>query len=493
MKLNNNSLINTIDDNLTCDYLIVGSGAGGSVAANELVNNNKDCILIEEGNYYSIDHFKGSMRKAMVSAWRNAGFTPIVGKPSFGYGEGMCLGGSTYVNGALLWRTPEIILNKWEKSGIIEGYNFQNLNKHYEKIEKKLNVVPENTDDGMNIDSKIIHELAKKKGIKSVYAPRAIKNCKRENNCATGCSSGAKQSVLQGYLVEASYKSLRVITNTKAIKINYKSNKAVSLVAWHKTKKKKFQIKFKTIILACGPIQTPMLLKRSFGNKIYKNKMQVHLNFRITTMFKKEINAHKGTIATNHIHEFLKEGSIFMSSNFSLTSLYTSNLKIDNKELNKISDKINQTTTFVLQTKPESVVNIKNFFGKPFLSFNLSSKDFNEIKEKLRFFCNFLFDAGADNLILPFKNNYYAKNISESNSLIDNLKINNLEMLSVHGMGSCPISVNKNSFFNNNGQSNLIDNLYGVDASILPSNIGSNPQETIMAFAHEILDRMKLN
>ena len=36
-------------DNLTCDYIVVGSGAGGSVAAYELSKQKKDVILIEEG------------------------------------------------------------------------------------------------------------------------------------------------------------------------------------------------------------------------------------------------------------------------------------------------------------------------------------------------------------------------------------------------------------------------------------------------------------
>lgn len=75
-------------------------------------------------------------------------------------------------------------------------------------------------------------------------------------------------------------------------------------------------------------------------------------------------------------------------------------------------------------------------------------------------------------------------------SYIDYIKVSDLQMVSVHGMSSCQISKDKSSFFNNNGQSNIIKNLYCVDASVLPSNIGESPQGTIMAFSHEIISRL---
>ena len=63
-------------------------------------------------------------------------------------------------------------------------------------------------------------------------------------------------------------------------------------------------------------------------------------------------------------------------------------------------------------------------------------------------------------------------------------------MISVHGMGSLPISKSNENFFDNDAKSRLFNNLYCVDASILPTNIGESPQGTIMAFAHEVMSRI---
>ena len=132
---------------INCDYLVVGSGAGGSVAAYELAKKNKDVILVEEGDHYSIDYFKGSVSNSFSKVWRNAGVTPIIGNPFFGFGEGKCLGGSTYINGGLLWRTPDYILNEWQAKLKTTIYNKNNMSPIFDKIEKNLSVKVEQEED----------------------------------------------------------------------------------------------------------------------------------------------------------------------------------------------------------------------------------------------------------------------------------------------------------------------------------------------------------
>ena len=41
-----------LEDQLQCEYLIIGSGAGGSTASKYLIEKGKDVILIEEGEHF---------------------------------------------------------------------------------------------------------------------------------------------------------------------------------------------------------------------------------------------------------------------------------------------------------------------------------------------------------------------------------------------------------------------------------------------------------
>ena len=143
-----------ICDRYRCEYLVIGSGAGGSVAAMELAEAGKDIIVIEEGFHYKTADFTNNISNMTQNTWRNMGIAPFWGKPPIGFAEGKCVGGGTVINGGLLWRTPQRILDIWANEYGVSGYTNDDLKLHFEKIEKILNVSYHKIDD-KNIDSDI--------------------------------------------------------------------------------------------------------------------------------------------------------------------------------------------------------------------------------------------------------------------------------------------------------------------------------------------------
>ena len=64
--------------------------------------------------------------------YKNNGATPLIsnnGGPIIGYGQGSCVGGSTYVNAGYFSNTPEWIFDNWfkENKTILEYDHFKNL------------------------------------------------------------------------------------------------------------------------------------------------------------------------------------------------------------------------------------------------------------------------------------------------------------------------------------------------------------------------------
>ena len=123
MTQNNNNLIdaNNINKVSKLDYkiVIIGSGAGGSVTAKILSEKGHEVLIVEEGQNFT-DHKKVGLSKNL-DKWRNYGATPIFSNESIiSYAEGKCVGGSTEINGALMWRTPDDVLDKWSKDFEIE-------------------------------------------------------------------------------------------------------------------------------------------------------------------------------------------------------------------------------------------------------------------------------------------------------------------------------------------------------------------------------------
>ena len=98
---------------IKCDYLVIGSGAGGSTVADYLVEAGLSVLMIEEGNDFQFDNIPTSAADSMTGMWRGGGLTPAFGSPSVTYAEARCLGGGTEINSGILQRVPLAILSKW--------------------------------------------------------------------------------------------------------------------------------------------------------------------------------------------------------------------------------------------------------------------------------------------------------------------------------------------------------------------------------------------
>ena len=65
------------------DYTIIGSGAGGSAIALQLLKQGKSVEIFEEGNFYNSDFFKKKKTDLLFDVWRNNGFIPITNSDFF--------------------------------------------------------------------------------------------------------------------------------------------------------------------------------------------------------------------------------------------------------------------------------------------------------------------------------------------------------------------------------------------------------------------------
>ena len=100
------------DVSTSADAVVVGSGAGGATAAYLLSEAGFEVVVLEEGGCYTSNVFNGGISEMIGILYRDAGLMPIFGKPIIAFAEGCCVGGSTVINDALCWRTPESVLNR---------------------------------------------------------------------------------------------------------------------------------------------------------------------------------------------------------------------------------------------------------------------------------------------------------------------------------------------------------------------------------------------
>src|SRR6202022_3658443 len=85
------------DTTLTCDAVVVGSGAGGGVVAGELAAAGKAVIVLEEGGYYNEADFDQLELSMMRKLYFQGGFAAS-SDAAIALVAGGCLGGGTLVN-----------------------------------------------------------------------------------------------------------------------------------------------------------------------------------------------------------------------------------------------------------------------------------------------------------------------------------------------------------------------------------------------------------
>ncbi|HEX3346061.1 MAG TPA: GMC family oxidoreductase N-terminal domain-containing protein, partial [Polyangiaceae bacterium] len=123
------------------DYVVVGSGAAGAVAAHTLAKAGFSVAMVEEGPWIRTRDFGESVYDAFRHMYRDAGTQVCEGRSYIPVIQGRCVGGSTVMNSAIAHRTPDDVLAEWhDRFGLREHITGEALAPHFDALERELNV-----------------------------------------------------------------------------------------------------------------------------------------------------------------------------------------------------------------------------------------------------------------------------------------------------------------------------------------------------------------
>ncbi|MDB9746534.1 GMC family oxidoreductase N-terminal domain-containing protein [Candidatus Pelagibacter sp.] len=467
-------------EDIDIENIIIGSGAGGSTTAYELLKQQKKCIILEEGpNVNNLD--LSNIGRNIVKLYKNNGATPLIsnnGGPMIGYGQGSCVGGSTYVNAGYFSNTPEWIFNNWVKNNktILE---FSHYKKLIEEIKSEIEVNIEQL-TSLDNDSKILYEKSKKQNWK-------IEKCERYSS---GIVGKEKQNMNTTYLKKISENGIDIFHDAKVLKIFSEKKEAKSLIVKNNLNSKTYKFNFKNLFICCGPINTPFLLQNNNLIKNSHNNFEFHINFKVIVKFKKPINFNNSSkynpdlpISIYFMREFEKEGVLLSAANSELPYILATASHFSEEIKKDIIQNHDHYAMYIYQIKSNSLGNIKSFFNNPYVSYSFDNRDLLEVKRAIERTSKLFFEADVDSILYPIENSGIVKNQKEALILSENFKKKKLHLVSVHGMSSMKYLPNSDCATNYYGKLNNYKNIFINDASIIPGNTGESPQATIMAFA----------
>lgn len=243
-------------DTLDCDVCVVGSGAGGAVAAFEAASAGRDVIVLERGPAWTETDLVP--REAEGSArffWdRGLAASEDLGVVLF---AGRALGGGTVVNWMTSLRLPDDVRTEWEALGA-DGMG-KELDDHYAAVEARSDV---NTGESIqNAQNSALARGLDALGVNWSVIPRNARGCGDCGHCGYGCRAGAKRSTARTFLTDAVALGARVITDCDARTITSASGAVTGVTAV--VGDRRIAVRARGVVLAGGSIGTPALLLRS--------------------------------------------------------------------------------------------------------------------------------------------------------------------------------------------------------------------------------------
>jgi len=270
------------------DYIVIGSGFGGSVSAMRLAEKGYSVLVIEKGKEYSSKDFPKTNLNLFKYLWIPAlkmhGFQKLTFFKDASILSGVGVGGGSLVYANTLFHPPEEFFtkNKWSKFGDWKIL----LKPYYEKASFMLGRVLYNK---LNIEDELLKQTAiefkTEDSFESVYVGVCLENktnngdpyfeglgparneCTECGGCMVGCRENAKNSLDKNYLYFAKKFGTQIRSETLVEKISYKGGKyfleTKSSTNFLFKKRKKFQAN--GIIVSGGVLGTmELLLKQKY-------------------------------------------------------------------------------------------------------------------------------------------------------------------------------------------------------------------------------------
>ncbi len=483
------------DTTLSCDVVIIGSGAGGGAAAGVLAGAGLDVIVIEAGGYYDDEDFDGSEFGAITRYYMAAPSGTV--DQSVGLIAGSCLGGGTVVNYSTSFRTPDDVRAEWASFGV-PAFTSEMYTASLEAVCERLGVNQEHNEPSTR-DRKI-QEGCVNLGWHIDAMPRNVRHCaqgKECGYCGLGCRVGAKQSVVKTWLPDAQQAGARMVVGTKVSRVLIEGGGARGVAAvtdagHHLT------VRARAVVAACGALHTPALLRRSgLRNPSIGKNLRLHPATAVMGVYDEELKPWEGVMQALYSDRFrnlhdnygLKYETAAAHPHLMLTFIPWRGARPHFELLQALSSTV--PLGVLLRDRDGGEVRVGGD-GEPIVRYKLSRFDADHLRTGIEGAAQMHEAAGAQRIYsahtqwvsyrpgVAGSREQFMADADDAGYGAGRIALGSFHIMGSARMGGSPAS----SVCDPTGQTWEVRDLYVCDASTFPTASGVNPQISIQAIAH---------
>lgn len=447
------------------DYIIIGSGAGGSPLAYYLTQSGARVLMLEAGKNFNKRTFPNNEVDANAELMWGGG-TDLSTDGRTVILRGKCVGGGTIVNQCLLDRFDDVAWNDFKADSGIDFFSVEGMASAYDAIESNI-ALHTLTQDEWNGNAKLYQKAFD--ALK--YETKPLRRGQNNNcgghdclECVGGCPRDAKQSMITTFLPKAEKHGLELIAQFTVGKI-YHTKHMVTVTGTDANGEQKNFYAGKCI-LSAGTIGTSQLMMQSgLGDKLpaLGEYFHCHPQFMIIGMFDHIVDSHKGAFQS------LKSADPrFREWGFKLENVFAG---------------------------PGAIAMLNYDYGKRHQDYMRSYRHMGCMEVAIRDVTRGTLKLGKDGRMIINKpvGDEDKRRMTQGKQLVQDLltaaggkdlMVSPLQ-IGLHLMGGARMGMDeKTSVVSSDFKVHGMDNLYVVDGSLFPNAPGINPSLSIMALSY---------
>lgn len=483
-----------------CDVVIIGSGAGGAVAAAELAEAGLDVVVLEAGKHYNRDSYPSDHLEAIAELYRDGGLTIAEGKPPIPVPVAKVVGGTTVINSGTCFRAPDPVLEDWKQRFGIEWAH--DLDADFAEAEEFLHVTQLDP-EGMGRNGQLAMEGAAAIGASGAPIFRNAGNCTQCSSCPFGCRIDAKRGMHVSYLPRAVAAGARIRAGVEVTRILTEDGRATgvegtvaptALSAGNREEKRweqreRFTVRAKrAVIVAGGALGTPELLQRSGlgGGQVGRN-LHIHPACWIGAHYEEEVRGWDGVMQSFYVDEWEHE-RILLEATFTPLAFGGAWLLGAGRSHQEAMLDFGHIGSIGVHLSDQSAGRVGLGSGGSLrASYALTRDDARRLAFGIARAAEIHFAAGATEVYPNIPSVGVLKPSDLPAFEAKAIKPSELRLEAFHPMGTARIAADpRQGACAPNGSVHGTRGLYVADASLFPTSVGVNPMMTVIAFAKHV-------
>ena len=526
----------------TADVCVIGSGAGGAVAAKELAQSGLSVVVLEAGENHDSTTFTRHTPEMLLRLFWDGGMrTTRDGSVLIAQGRGV--GGSTVHNLCYAVRVPDSILERWKTEFEIHDLSPGDLSASFDRVEATLGVKPIQ-EEQVNSLNRTIRRGAQAMGWRGSIQRHNRGSCPDcSADCLLGCPISqpgiGKQSMAVSYIPQAVKAGARLYADCLAESIDVENGRVVGVTARfrsggmqpdrqiesaksrpvgtdaqadrssdsgnkHTQKAYKLTVRSKAVVLAAGAINSPQLWLNSRlpdpGKQAGRN-LHLHPAIFVGGLFNEDVDAYQGIPQSFYVDHFLDlernpdNGYLLMPA-FGPMALVAAAMPAFGRAHNDLMRAYRSIAALLVLLHDRSSGRVTvNRRGNPVMRYRLSRGDRESLTLGLIHAAQLLFAAGAKEITLPYTQRIVIQRESDLEVIRQRgIVENDVLITSSHPQGTLRMGSDpRRTVVDSTGEAHAVKGLFVVDASLFPTSIAVPPMLTVAAMADRIARRLATN